>query len=110
MKIDRFCNYLVIIGKDAKDHFIYFHQKKDPNNPLNNYLEYEMENKVTDEQLRFYLLQIWKFEDMKELMEFSLEKKKRYLQMLKDIPKVSILQIARITGVSRTMIEKVLKE
>lgn len=90
---------------EAIKNFILFHENNMQKNELKDFMEYEMIEKLSDEQARKYIIQILELENINELKDFSIEKRNKYLQKLKEISGISNLQIARITGFSRKMID-----
>lgn len=94
---------------EALKDFIDFHNANILKDNLDDFLEYEMVERLNDEQAMKYLKEILELENVQELTQYSVEKRNGYLKKLKGVKGISNLQIARITGLSRKMLEKVIK-
>lgn len=95
--------------KEAIKGFIEFHNEKIEQENLDDFMEYEMVEKLNDEQARQYLIEILKLKNIQELTNYSVTRRNEYLKKLKDIKGISNVQIARITGLSAKMIERARK-
>lgn len=95
--------------KNAVKDFIEFHKVNIRQENMNDFMEYEMIEKLDDERAKQYLMEILKLEDMHELSTYSIAKRKEYLKKLIGIRGISNRQIARITGLSKRMIEIAMK-
>lgn len=103
---------LALFHKDKHEaikNFVEFHKINIMQENMNDFMEYEMVEKLDDEQARKYLIEILELKNLNELTNFSVAKRKETLKKLKDIRGVSNLQVARITGLSRRMIEIAIK-
>lgn len=96
--------------QEAIENFIEFHKKEDEQKQLNKLYEYEMIEKLNDEQVERYLAEIWNLKYSIDISNFSTEKRREYLKMIKDLRGISISQISRVTGISRRIIQKTIKE
>lgn len=94
--------------EDAIKNFIAFHKDNLQKDKLEDFIEYEITPKLNDEQATRYIIQILKLKNINELKDFSVEKRKNYLQKLKGISGISVLQMARITGFNRKMIDAII--
>lgn len=95
--------------KEAIKEFIKFHSQDTRKNDLNDFSEYEIGEKLTDEKAMQYLKEFLEIKDIQELANYSMLKRNEYLKKMKNIKGVSNLQIARITGFSRRIIENAMK-
>lgn len=91
--------------EEAIKNFIVFHRNSLQEDKLEDFMEYEIIGKLNDEQATRYITQILELKNINELKDFSIQKRKKYLQKLEGISGISVLQIARITGFTRKMIE-----
>ncbi len=95
--------------KEALKNFMEFHTANIMQEDMNDIIEYEMVGKLNDEQARKYLVQILEIKNIQEIATYSVAKRKECLKKLKDTRGISNMQIARITGLSRRMIEIAMK-
>lgn len=96
--------------KEAINYFIEFHKISRDQKTWNDFIEYEMIKKLNDEQASQYIIEILGLKNMQELAKYSIEKRDECLQKLKGIKRISNLQMARITGLSRKIIDTAMKE
>ena len=92
---------------EAINNFIAFHQNTIQEEIID-FLEYEITDKLNDEQALKYIIKILEIRNIKELKDFSKEKIKKHLKRLEGIKGISNLQIARITGLSRRIIDEII--
>lgn len=95
--------------QDAVRDFIEFHKANIEQENWNDFMEYEMVEKLNDEQARKYLIEILELKNIQELMNFSVAKRNEILKKLKNIRGIPKLQIARLTGLSAKMVERATK-
>ena len=93
---------------EAVKKFQEFH-KINPKTKLNDFVEYEMIEKLNDEQARKYIMEILEIDNMQELNDYSIKKRNEKIRKLKNVKGISNLQIGRITGLSKKMIEVAMK-
>ena len=72
-------------------------------------IEYEMIEKLNDEQARQYIAEILQMKDIQKILQYNLKERNECLRKLKNIRGISNLQIARITGLSKRMVEVAMK-
>lgn len=95
--------------KEAVKDFVEFHRASIRQENMNDFMEYEMVGKLNDEQARKYLIEILGLKNIQEIATYSVTKRKEKLKKLKGIRGISNMQIARITGLSKRMIEIAMK-
>jgi REP element-mobilizing transposase RayT len=89
----------------AVKNFIEFHKINTAQNNMNDFMEYEIVEKLNDEQAKKYLIQILEIDNIQELTNYDLPKRNEYLKRLKGSRGISKVQIARLTGLSKRMVE-----
>lgn len=90
---------------EAKKEFINFHLVNIEQENMQDFMEFEMTPKLNDEQATLHLKQILGIENLQELVSYSIAKRNEYLKKLRNIKGISYSQIARLTGLSKKMIE-----
>lgn len=103
---------LTLFGKELKeafDNFIEFHKTNLEGNKMKDLIEYEMIEKLNDEQARQYIAEILQIKDIQKILQYNLKERNECLRKLKNIRGISNLQIARITGLSKRMVEVAMK-
>ncbi len=93
--------------KEAIDNFIAFH--KINQNKIEDFVEYEMIEKLNDEQAKDYIKEILKLENIQEIAKYDIEKRNQCVKKLKNRQGISNLQIARVTGLTKRMVEVAMK-
>lgn len=104
---------LRLFGKErteAISNFISFHKVNQKQEDIREFIEYEMVERLNNEQARKYMEEVLQLKNIKEIAEYSVKKRNEYLKKLKGMEGISKIQITRITGLSRKMIEKAIKE
>ncbi len=104
---------LSLFGQDRQEainNFIQFHKINKKENKIKDLMEYEMVERLNDEQATKYLIEILQLENIQQVSKYNIKERKDCLRKLKNIKGVSCLQIARITGFSRKMIEVIRNE
>lgn len=96
--------------EQAIKQFIYFHKKGIEDELGNKEIEFEMRTKLTDQETKRRIEKILKLEDIKALEEYASKEKFEMIQRLKKMIGVSKSQIARITGISRKTIAKIMEK
>lgn len=94
--------------KAIKD-FIEFHKVNLIQDNLNDFMEYEIFKRLDDSQAKKFLIEILGVNNIQELISYDLVKRNKYLKKLKGIRGISNAQIARLTGLSKRMVEMGLK-
>lgn len=95
--------------KEARDNFIKFHTIDINQDNIKELMEYEMIEKLNDEQARKYIVEILGFKNIQEIAQYSMTKRNNYLRRLKNIQGISMAQIARLVGLSKKMVERIMK-
>ena len=90
--------------------FIEFHKRDKEEIFGNDYLEYEIIERLTDEQLKLIIEKLLKINNAMEIKRFNATIRNEKLIKLKEIKGTSKNQIARVTGINRKVIERVLKK
>lgn len=96
--------------EDAISQFIQFHKEFEKITDGRDIVEYEMIDKLTDEQLRKIIQNLLGIENMSEIKQNYAEKRNEMIKKLQIIKGTSYNQIGRVTGISRKMIERVIKD
>ena len=103
---------LILFGmqeQKAIENFIKFHKINMTESEMKDYIEYEMIGRLTDEEAKKYIEEILGIKNIKQIAQYDIEKRKKTLKKLKNIHGISNLQIARITGLSKRMVEVAMK-
>ena len=98
-----------LFNQDKKE-FIEYHEANIKQDNLEDFREYEMIDKLNDEQATKYLKAILELENMQELANYNAKKRSEYLRKLKNVQGISNAQIARIIGISAKMVERAIKK
>lgn len=96
--------------REAINNFVGFHKVNKKQENIQEFMEYEMVEKLSDEQARKYIEEILGLENIQEVMQYSIQKRNEYLKRLKGMQGITKTQIARVTGLTKKMIEKGMKE
>lgn len=76
---------------------------------LNAEYEYEMKNKLTDEELRDKIRKILNIEDINQIRKYNKKIRNEQIKKLEIIKGVSKTQIARVIGVKRGIVIEAMK-
>lgn len=102
-------NMLLVIfsadKKQAKEDFIKFHNINS-SQEIYELIEYEMKEKITDEQLSQYICELLEINNIHEILEFNNKKRDEILAKIKEQNKVTCAQLARVIGINRKIIER----
>ena len=96
-------------AQEAISQFIQFHKEFEKIIDGRDIVEYEMNDKLTDGQLREIVQNLLGIENMSEIKQNYAEKRNEMIEKLQIIKGASYNQIARVTGINRKMIERVIK-
>ena len=119
LKIDNLVDtrqLLLIFSEDeeiAKNEFIKFHNINDEINKeieIKNIMEFEMCEKLTDREVEKYVCDLLNIENVHEILKYNIEIRNEKLSKLKSLKKVSIVQLSRVIGINRKMIERAIKK
>lgn len=103
---------LSIFSKDiekAKEEFKKFHninEEKSKQDELNDIFEYEICEKLTDEETRKYICELLDINDVHQILQFNKQIRDEKLVKLKKIKIMNIRQLSRIIGINRKIIER----
>lgn len=103
---------LALFGEDRQEaikYFIEFHKVNIERTKWEDFMEYEMIERLNDEQAMLYLVELLKVKTIKEIAKYSKIKRKEYLRKLKDVKGISKAQIGRLIGLSAKTIEREMK-
>lgn len=95
--------------QEALKKFVMFHKANMEEDRMKDFIEYEMVERLNDEQARQYIAEILNLKNIQEITLYDRIKRNEYLKKLKDVQGVSKVQIARLTGLSRKMIDMAIK-
>ncbi len=96
--------------QEAVKDFIKFHKINIIQDNINDFMEYEMIEKLNDEQAKQYMIKILELENIQELTNYSVAKRNEYLKKLKGIKGISNVQMARIIGLSAKIIGRAINK
>lgn len=99
---------LLIFSKDkkeAKREFQKFHNIQ--SNNIADFIEYEMKEKITDEQALKYICELVGVKNIHEILELDIEKRNQIIVKIKKVTKITNSQISRVLGLNRKVIERV---
>lgn len=91
---------------EAKKEFIKFHSMQS-NTEISDLIEYEMKEKMTDEEVIKYIYEIVKIDNVHEILEFSVGKRNQIISKIKENKKITSAQISRVLGLNRKIIERI---
>lgn len=95
--------------EEAKRQFIKFHKLNIFWADGTDLIDFEMNTKLKDEEVIKCIKNILKIENIAQIKEYSVEKRNKEIEKLKQIKGTTCLQIARVTGINRKIIEKLIK-
>ena len=93
--------------KEAIENFIIFHSYE--LKMINEEIEYECLNRLTDEQVKDKIQKILNVESLQEFNIYDRETRNKNLQKLKVIKGTSKVQLARVLGINRKILERAMK-
>ena len=96
--------------QEAINQFIQFHKEFEKIQDGRDIVEYEMNNKLTDVQLKEIIQNLLEIDNMSEIKQNYAEKRNEMIKKLQVIKGTNYNQIGRVTGISRKMIERVIKD
>lgn len=99
---------LVIFSEDkklAKEKFVKFHNIIS-NQEIYELMEYEMKDKITDEQLAQYICELLEIDNIHEILEFNNKKRNEIIAKVKAQNKITCAQLARVIGINRKIVER----
>lgn len=92
---------------EAIKEFIKFHNIQSSREPYD-LIEYEMKEKITDEQVSKYICELFnmEYEEIRQILNNDIEKRNDILIRCKKIKGVTNRQLARIFGISRKIVDR----
>ena len=93
--------------KEAVENFILFHNYM--TNEINEEVEYEGISKLTDEQVREKIQKILQLKEISDIYMCDKDTRNKRIEKLKEIQGTSKVQLARILGMNRKMLERIMK-
>lgn len=94
---------------EAMHNFVEFHKLNKKQDDMAEFMEYEMVERLNDEQARRYIEEVLELENIQEIMQYNIQKRNEYLKKLKNIKGISKAQIARLIGTSEKIVERVVR-
>lgn len=97
----------------AKEEFIKFHNidsDVDKGDEIRNIIEYELSEKLSDEEIRNYICELFGIQNICEILNYNIEIRNEKLSKLKCFKNTSISQLSRVIGINRKMIERAIKK
>lgn len=94
---------------EAMYNFVEFHKLNKKQDDIAEFMEYEMVERLNDEQARRYIEEVLELENIQEIMQYNIQKRNEYLKKLKNIKGISKAQIARLIGMSEKIVERVVR-
>lgn len=91
--------------EEAKEEFIKFHNIES-NKEIYDFMEYEMQEKITDEQLIKYICDLINVENVYEILKLDTKERNRVLMIIKENKNIKSIQIARVLGINRKIVER----
>lgn len=95
--------------KEAKEEFIKFHNinvEENKQKEINDMIEYEMYEKMSDEEVGKYVCEILQIDNVHEITKFNKDIRNEKLLKVKNLKNISISQLSRTIGISRKIIER----
>lgn len=94
--------------KEAKEEFKKFHNinANDKQSEINDMIEYEMYEAISDEDVGNYICEILKINNVREILKFNREIRNENLLKLKRLKNIPAAQLARVIGINRKIIER----
>ena len=93
--------------KEAIENFMLFHSYE--TNFINEEVEYECIDKITDEQVKKKVQKILNIEDVRMIKSYDRKTRNEALKKLKIIKGVSKAQLSRVLGMNRKILERIMK-
>lgn len=87
------------------DEFIKFHNVES-STEISDLIEYEMKEKITDDELSRYICELVNIPNVYKILEYNTEKRNKILAKIKENKKITSVQISRVLGINRKIIER----
>ena len=91
---------------EATENFILFHQYM--SNEINEEIEYEGISKLTDEQVKEKIQKLLELREISDIYMYDRETRNKKISLLKDIQGTSKVQLARVLGMNKKMLERIM--
>ena len=104
--INRFLNLFDNNRSEALKKFKKYHEDN-KENKFTDYIEYELQNKLTDEQLIEALEDKLKIENIQIIQQYNSKVIKNLLKDIVNISYISINQLSRVTGINRKLLRTI---
>ena len=93
----------------GKENFVDFHRNITEDVSGKEFLEYEIVEKMSDEQAKKYIQNILEIKDITKIKDLDIVERNKKIQKLNIIKGVSKAQIARLLGVNKKLVERIMK-
>lgn len=92
--------------EQAKREFLEFNRKSFKFQNSTELLEYEMRNKLTDEEVIYFIKEELEIYNIQEIQRYNVNERDNIIQKIKEIKGVTQQQIARILGITVRIVQK----
>lgn len=92
--------------REAKEEFVKYHNINS-STEISDLIEYEMKEKITDEQVLKYICEVVKIDNVHKILEFNSKKRNEIIAKIKENKKITSAQISRVLGINRKIVERV---
>ncbi len=92
--------------EQARREFLEFNKKRFKFQDSIELLEYEMRNKLTDEEVIYFIKEMLGIENIQEIQRYNKNDRDKMIQKIKKIQGVTQLQIARILGINIRIVQR----
>lgn len=99
--------YNIAISEFKKFHLTY---REESLCKLENQIEYEIDKNIKDEDLVEYIIEKLQIKNIYDIQKYSKKYRDELLKKIFDVKWVSALQVARVTGLSRTLVTNIRNE
>lgn len=96
--------------KEAIKNFEAFHRQENEDISKSSYVEFEMIDKLTDEEVKQIIEKMLKIENVLEIKKYDSNKRDEDILKLKSIKGTNKTQISRVTGINRKVLERVMNK
>ena len=93
--------------QEAIKNFIFFHSYNEEK--LNDDVEYEMIERLTDDKLKEKIEKLLEINDVREIRTYDTEIRNEKLKKIKEIKGTTKVQLSRVLGINKKMLERVMK-
>ena len=107
ISVEKILSLLGNTKQDSIKNFIYFHNNKEEG--INDEIEYEFINKLTDSQLKEKIEKLLKVDNVTELRRYNTKIRNEKLKQLNQIKATNKTQLSRVLGINRKILERAMK-